>query len=437
MRPQIRLGAGVELRAPGAVDTVLVDDLGVAWLEGPRLGLQWGWSGAGRGALVGGLPPGRLLRAGGALWWLADAGDEALCIDENTELEPFSIARPHGPLSASAAELTAPGAFRARRLQRAPCPPLPECALEGQLRAWPCGGGHSWCSEGLICRRPAGGPTRALSQLPRQPDHLEVGPGGALALLIDGQALGAAPRGPLLALPEGVDLGELRFSPDGHRLLLRDEDSLLDVNLNNGEPMGRWPGPLRPAGWRGGPVAWDPTDGSLRPPGGPAFALGFTSTPTALGPDALLGPGGLAWSIAGAVHRWALPLGPPPGLDPECILAAAPLGQGFVLITEQGVIVVKPDGEPGAPLRLPRGVGAALDARAAEGHAQLLCDRAVLRLWPDGRIDAEGEAERFLGAAPGGGRAGRLRWSTGGLLLSLPAAGPQPEDSLIDAILAG
>jgi hypothetical protein len=445
MKPHLPFGPAARLLAPGAVDTVLVDALGVAWLEGPRLGYLWGWGGEGRGGLLGGLPPGRMLRAGRALYWLADAGDAALRIDEDgvPQAIPQAIAipRPHGSLSASAAEVVAPGAFRARRLAMGAVSSLPECALEGALLAWPCGGGHTWSSEGLLCRRPVGGPTRALSQLPTQPERIEVGPRGALVLLIDGQALGAAPEGPLLALPDGVDLGELRFSPTGDRLLIRDEDSLLEVILRTGEPTARWPGPLRPAGWRPEAVAWDPTDGSLRPPGGPAFALGFTAAPPAQSAALLLGPGGLAWSIDSAAHRWALPFGPPPGLDPEQLLAAAPLGDGFVLITEQGVILVSEDGALHPPLRLPRSAGAALDARAQGGAVHLLCDRAVLRLWPSGDLDENGAAECFLDEAPWGGAAAgaerSLRWTGSGLLLALQEPhSPGASNDVLDAIFA-
>ena len=447
MRPHLRLGPDARLLSPGAVDTVLVDALGVAWLEGPRLGALMGWSDPPVGALLGGLPSGRLVRAGAALWWLSDAGDEAICVQPSGDLAHHVVRRPFGVLSASPVEIIAPGAFLARRTPTgegpgSSLPPLPECATEGRLLAWPCGGGHTWENGGLICRRPVGGPTRALTSLPDSPDYIDVGPGGALVLLIGGQALGAAPGGPLSALPDGVEIGEHRFSPDGSELLVRDEDSLLHVSLIDSSTLGRWPGPARPAGFRDGPVAFDPRDGSLRAPDGPAFALGFTSGPVTQNGDALLGPGGLCWSISGRRHRWALPLGAAPALDPDELLAAARLGGGFVIITAAGLQPIDAEGRVAAPLRLPRGSGRPLDLRAGEGCVHVLCDRAVLCLRPDGAIDDKGDAEAFLSVAAGGGRApsgaagGALRWSSGGLLLALSGAAASPENIFVEAIFS-
>ncbi len=419
-RTPLRLRPGLRLLCPGEPDTLWADDHGVGWLAGGVLGWIGGWAPEAPRLLLGGLPPGTLSRVGAGLAWVSDAGDEALHVDPDGALRGLRWPRPHGPSGPAPFGIAAPGAFSARLLawpgaeaaRDALRRSAPEVAWEGRCLPWPCGGGHTVIHEQTVLRRPIDGPTRVLAELPGPADWQAVGPGGALVVLVGGACLGAAAGGPLVALPDGLDLGELRFSPDGRRALCVDDDSLVEVNLIDGERIGDPAEGWRPAGWRGGaPLAWEPRTGALAARGGPTLALGFGAAPPRIWGGRLFGPGGFAWDLARGAPTQAL-VEIDGGMALDALEDAAPLGPDLLLLLPGGLRRLAPSGRLGPPLPLPRRAGAPLALAALPDGVAVLCDRDVLQVTVDGPVRSGGPSAAFAGHEEGRGRSGR--WDAGG-----------------------
>ncbi|MFM2246730.1 MAG: hypothetical protein RL071_2804 [Pseudomonadota bacterium] len=414
-RTPLRARPGLQLLCPGEPDTLWADDHGVGWLSGGALGWIGGWAPEAPRLLLGGLPPGALSRVGAALAWVSDAGDEALHIDLDGGLRALRWPRPHGPSWPAPFGIAAPGAFSARLLAWPGAEPArdalhrsaPEVAWEGRCLPWPCGGGHALVHEQTLLRRARGGPTRVLAELPAAPDWQAVGPGGAVVVLVGGACLGAAAGGALIALPDGLDLGELRFSPDGQRALCLCEDALVEVNLVDGEQVERAAEGWRPAGWRGGaPLAWEPRTGALAEIGGPVLAMGFGAAPARAWGDRLFGPGGFIWDLVrGAPTRAIVELGGGIGLD--ALEDAAPLGADLLLLLGDRLRRLSPSGRLGPPLPSPKAAGAPLALAAGPDRVEVLCDRDVLQVLLDGTVRSGGAASAFDGMEEGRARGGR------------------------------
>ncbi|MBL8615887.1 MAG: hypothetical protein JNM72_09795 [Deltaproteobacteria bacterium] len=417
-RTPLRARPGLRLLCPGEPDTLWADDHGVGWLAGGVLGWIGGWTPEAPRFLLGALPPGALTRVGAGLAWVSDAGDEALHVNPDGGLRALRWPRPHGPSWPAPFGIAAPGAFSARLL---PWPgaeadrdalrrSAPEVAWEGRCLPWPCGGGHTVIHEQTVLRRRIGGPTRVLAELPAAPSWQAVGPGGALVVLVGGACLGAAAGGALIALPDGLDLGELRFSPDGQRALCLDEDNLVDINLVDGEPAGDPAEGWRPAGWRGStPLAWEPRTGALAAMGGPALALGFGAAPPRIWGQRLFGPGGFTWDLTRGAPTQAL-VELDGGLALDQIEDAAPLGPDLLLLLRDGLRRLHPGGRLGPPLPLPRRAGAPLALAGLPDRVAVLCDRDVLQVTLDGVVQTGGPTAAFDGMEQGRSRSGR--WTT-------------------------
>ena len=395
------LRPGLSLLSPGEPDTVWADAHGVAWQSAGALGWIGGWTQDAPRLLIGGLPPGSIERTGDALTWRADAGDAALRVRADGQVDRLSWPRPHGQTGASPAWLAAPGAFCARLLawpggeaeRDAFAATAPEASLEGRCLPWPCGGGHSFLHENTLCARPRGGPTRVLGELPAAPSYARSGPRGAALVLVDGVSLGAAREAPLIVLPDGLDLSEARICPRGERLLCLMDESLVEISLKDGAITTWAREGHRPAGWDdGGPLSWEPATGALGRPGGRSLALGFGAIPSTLWGDRLCGPGGFVWALDTGAPILAL-VGVGGGMPLDAVTASAALNDGVMLIVNDRLRRLDAGFTLGPPLSLPRAAGAPLALAAADDGVHVLCDRATLRVQADGRVDADGDPE--------------------------------------------
>jgi hypothetical protein len=256
------------------------------------------------------------------------------------------------------------------------------------LAPWSDGAGLVWVDDNTIYRMAAGRRPSAIGQVSVRADALVSGPLGAVVVQAPDEFLAAAAGGLLVPLAQDVDLGTLRFSPDGLGMLAAVAGGVALVDLTTGRFVRRWEGPLLPVGWFGGPVLLDEARGALLRDDGSVVLEGFSLAGMARWESFLHGPGASAWDLGfgrrmssfGALHGHVATAGP----------------SGLFCADDTTGRWLRPDGSEASVFRLPflpdASAGAALAAlREETGDAGPSVEETV---WMEGSrvaiVDANG-----------------------------------------------
>ncbi len=196
------------------------------------------------------------------------------------------------------------------RLSDGACVKLPDAATRAPFLApFGTGVGLVWIDLDRLYRLTDGGIPNGLGTATGA-QAIVCGPEGATLVGFEADTLCAAPKRLAVRLGAGVDVESARFSPDGLRALVGDEDGVLELDLVSGKELRRWDGSFVPVGYAPGPVRWDRAVGSLVDADGTVIAEGFAGAAPAQGGGWLAGPGGAVWSTeTGAKLREGLPAG--------------------------------------------------------------------------------------------------------------------------------
>ena len=155
---------------------------------------------------------------------------------------------------------------------------IPDAATRARLVApFATGVGLVWIDLEMCFRLTAGGIPQGLGRVPGA-TVLAVGPGGAALVSLAEDVVCAAPRRLPVRLGQAVHASTARFSPDGRRALVADDEGVLELDLGEGKVLRRWDGALTPVGYAPGPVRWDRATGALLDDGDQHIAEGFMCT---------------------------------------------------------------------------------------------------------------------------------------------------------------
>ncbi|MSQ01126.1 MAG: hypothetical protein EXR71_04415 [Myxococcales bacterium] len=155
---------------------------------------------------------------------------------------------------------------------------IPDAATRARFVApFATGVGLLWIDLEMLFRLTDGGIPQALGRVSGA-SALAVGPAGAALVSVAEDTVCAAPRSPPVRLGQGVQALTARFSPDGRRALVADEDGVLEVDLGEGKVLRRWDGPLTPVGYAPRAVRWNRSSGALLDDADQQLVGGFVCT---------------------------------------------------------------------------------------------------------------------------------------------------------------
>lgn len=196
------------------------------------------------------------------------------------------------------------------RLADGACVKLPDAATRAPFLApFGTGVGLVWIDLDRLYRLTDGGIPNGLGTATGA-QAIVCGPEGATLVGFESDTICAAPKRLAVRLGASVDVESARFSPDGLRALVADEDGVLELDLVAGKELRRWNGSFLPVGYAPGPVRWDRAAGTLIDADGAVLASGFAGASPGQGGGWLAGPGGAIWSTeTGAKLREGLPPG--------------------------------------------------------------------------------------------------------------------------------
>ena len=182
------------------------------------------------------------------------------------------------------------------RLADGACVKLPDAATRAPFLApFATGVGLVWIDLDRLYRLTDGGIPNGLGTATGA-QAIVCGPEGATLVGFEADTLCAAPKRLAVRLGASVDVESARFSPDGLRALVGDEDGVLEVDLVAGKELRRWDGSFLPVGYAPGPVRWDRAAGTLIDSDGGVLASGLAGASPGCRGGWLAGPGGAVWS---------------------------------------------------------------------------------------------------------------------------------------------
>lgn len=182
------------------------------------------------------------------------------------------------------------------RLADGACVKLPDAATRAPFLApFGTGVGLAWIDLDRLYRLTDGGIPNGLGTATGA-QAIVCGPEGATLVGLEADTICAAPKRLAVRLGAAVDVESARFSPDGLRALVGDEDGVLELDLVAGKELRRWDGSFLPVGYAPGPVRWDRAAGTLIDAEGNVLASGFAGASPGQGGGWLAGPGGAVWS---------------------------------------------------------------------------------------------------------------------------------------------